>query len=183
MRDGTFGVTADCPPLAEELITAVETHAFEPLEQLCWRNSDLDFHAIDNLLQSLMEPPPVQGLTRGQDATDVMTLAALSLDPDIRRAADSRTATRLLWDACQIPDFRKLANDWHTKLCARVFTYLRTDRMLPVDWIAGQFEGLDKTDGDIDTLMQRLADVRIWAYITARPDWDARRDPLAEPRP
>jgi ATP-dependent RNA helicase SUPV3L1/SUV3 len=171
MRDGTFGVTANCPPLADELVSAVESHAFEPLEQLCWRNSDLDFQSIDHLLQSLVEPPPVQGLTRGQDATDVMTLAALSLDPDIRRAADGRTAMRMLWDACQIPDFRKLANDWHAKLCARVFMHLRTEKMLPVDWIAGQFEGLDKTEGDIDTLMQRLADVRVWAYITARPDW------------
>jgi ATP-dependent RNA helicase SUPV3L1/SUV3 len=171
MRDGTFGVTANCPPLADELVSAVESHAFEPLEQLCWRNSDLDFQSIDHLLQSLVEPPPVPGLTRGQDATDVMTLAALSLDPDIRRAADGRTATRMLWEACQIPDFRKLANDWHAKLCARIFTHLRTEKMLPVDWIAGQFEGLDKTEGDIDTLMQRLADVRVWAYITARPDW------------
>jgi ATP-dependent RNA helicase SUPV3L1/SUV3 len=171
MRDGTFGVTANCPPLADELVNAVESHAFEPLEQLCWRNSDLDFQSIDHLLQSLMEPPPVQGLTRGQDATDVMTLAALSLDAEIRRAADGRNATRMLWEACQIPDFRKLANDWHAKLCARVFLHLRTEKVLPVDWISGQFEGLDKTEGDIDTLMQRLADVRVWAYITARPDW------------
>jgi len=171
MRDGTFGVTADCPPLADELVTAVETHAFDALEQLCWRNADLDFRAIDTLLESLMQPPPVQGLTRGHDATDIQTLAALSLDPDIRRAAAGRAATRLLWDACQIPDFRKLANDWHMKLCARVFTHLRTESVLPVDWIASQFEGLDKTEGDIDTLMQRLADVRVWAYITARPDW------------
>jgi ATP-dependent RNA helicase SUPV3L1/SUV3 len=171
MRDGTFGVTANCPPLADELVSAVESHAFEPLEQLCWRNSDLSFQSIDHLLQSLVEPPPVQGLTRGQDATDVMTLAALSMDAEIRRAADGRNATRMLWEACQIPDFRKLANDWHSKLCARVFMHLRTEKMLPVDWIAGQFEGLDKTEGDIDTLMQRLADVRVWAYITARPDW------------
>ena len=171
MRDGTFGVTADCPPLPDELVTAVETHAFEPLEQLCWRNSDLDFSGIDHLLASLIEPPPVPALTRGQDATDVMTLAALSLDPEIRAAAAGRAATRLLWDACQIPDFRKLANDWHAKLCTKVFLYLRHDKVLPVDWIATQFEGLDKTEGDIDTLMQRLADVRVWAYIAARADW------------
>jgi ATP-dependent RNA helicase SUPV3L1/SUV3 len=171
MRDGTFGVTANAPPLADELVNAVESHAFESLEQLCWRNNDLDFQSIDQLLKSLMEPPPVQGLTRGQDATDVITLASLSLDADIRRAAAGRAASRMLWDACQIPDFRKLANDWHAKLCARIFMHLRTDKFLPVDWIAGQFEGLDKTDGDIDTLMQRLADVRVWAYITARADW------------
>jgi ATP-dependent RNA helicase SUPV3L1/SUV3 len=171
MRDGTFGVTAACPPLAEELVSAVESHAFEPLEQLCWRNAALDFSSIDHLLRSLIEPPPVPGLVRGQDATDVMTLAALSLDGEIRRAAEGRAATRLLWEACQIPDFRKLANDWHAKLCAKVFMHLRREKMLPVDWIAGQFAGLDKTEGDIDTLMQRLADVRVWAYITARADW------------
>jgi ATP-dependent RNA helicase SUPV3L1/SUV3 len=171
MRDGTFGVTADCPPLADELVNAVESHAFESLEQLCWRNADLDFASPDELLNSLMAPPPKTGLVRGQDATDLLTLAVLNADAEIRREASGRAATRLLWEACQIPDFRKLATDTHAKLCARVFTHLRRDQVLPVDWIAREFEALDKTEGDIDTLMQRLADVRVWAYITARADW------------
>ncbi len=171
MRDGTFGVTANCPPLADELIKAVEAHAFEPLEQLFWRNSSLDFSSIDFLVQSLTASAPAPGLVKGNDATDVETLAALSLDPDIRKLAQGRSATRLLWEACQIPDFRKLATDQHAKLCARVFTHLRRDTVLPVSWIGGEFEVLDKTEGDIDTLMQRLADVRVWAYITARADW------------
>ena len=85
MRDGTFGVTADCPPLGEELVTAVETHAFEPLEQLCWRNSALDFSSVNALLDSLMAPPAQPGLVRGQDATDLLTLAALHNDADIAR--------------------------------------------------------------------------------------------------
>jgi ATP-dependent RNA helicase SUPV3L1/SUV3 len=171
MRDGTFGVTADCPPLADELVNAVESHAFEPLEQLCWRNAALDFSSVDHLLDSLMAPPPKPGLIRGQEATDVQTLVALNADAEIRQAAAGRSAVRLLWEACQIPDFRKLATDHHAKLCARVFTHLRTEQNLPVDWIAREFDALDKTEGDIDTLMQRLADVRIWAYITARADW------------
>jgi ATP-dependent RNA helicase SUPV3L1/SUV3 len=170
MRDGTFGVTAACPPLGDELVNAVESHAFEALEQICWRNSELDFSSIDHLLDALTKSPPAPGLVKGNDATDVMTLAALGLDSDIRRAASGRVATKMLWEACQIPDFRKLANDWHAKLCARVFMHLRIDKALPVDWIAAQFEGLDKTEGDIDTLMQRLADVRVWAYITAAGD-------------
>ena len=171
MRDGTFGVTANCPPLADELVKAVESHAFEPLEQLFWRNSSLDFASIDHLLQSLVESPPAQGLAKGNDAVDVLTLAALGHDVEIRRLAHGRAATRLLWEACQIPDFRKLATDHHAKLCARVFTHLRRENTLPTAWIAAEFEGLDKVEGDIDTLMQRLADVRVWAYITARSDW------------
>jgi ATP-dependent RNA helicase SUPV3L1/SUV3 len=171
MRDGTFGVTANCPPLADELVKAVEAHAFEPLEQLFWRNSSLDFSSIDFLIQSLTTAPPAPGLVKGNDATDVETLAALSLDPEIRKLTEGRSATRLLWEACQIPDFRKLATDQHAKLCARVFTHLRRDHVLPAAWIGAEFEMLDKTEGDIDTLMQRLADVRVWAYITARGDW------------
>jgi ATP-dependent RNA helicase SUPV3L1/SUV3 len=171
MRDGTFGVTANCPPFTDELVNAVESHALEPLEQLCWRNADLDFGSVDTLLASLMAPPPRAGLVRGQDAVDVLTLAALGQDAEIRRLAQGRNAMRLLWDACQIPDFRKLATDHHSRLCARVFTHLRTDGVLPVGWIAAEFDNLDKTEGEIDTLMQRLADVRVWAYITARADW------------
>jgi len=171
MRDGTFGVTADCPPLEEELVNEVEAHQFAPLEQLCWRNSDIDFASPDQLLESLLLPPPVPGLVRGQDATDVLTLAALSGDAEIRYAARGRSATRLLWEACQIPDFRKLATDDHIKLCRTIFTHLRHRKVLPADWVGAEIEALDKIEGDIDSLMQRLADVRVWAYITAKAEW------------
>jgi len=171
MRDGTFGTTGRCRPLTEELVTAVETHAFEPLEQLAWRNASLDYASIDALLASLLAAPDRQGLTRGHDASDLLTLSTLSGDAAIRNRARSPRAVHLLWEACQIPDFRKLATDAHTKLCARVFQHLLDDGALPEDWVAAQIAVLGRTDGDIDTLMQRLADVRIWAYIAARPDW------------
>ena len=78
---------------------------------------------------------------------------------------------RLLWEACQIPDFRKLTDETHTLLCARVFGHVIKDGHLPTDWLASQIAALDRTEGDIDTLMQRLSGVRIWSYIAARPDW------------
>ncbi len=179
MRDGTFGVTADCATLGDELVASVEAHAFEPLEQLAWRNSELDFTSVDALLDSLTTPPSKPGLVRGQDATDLLTLAALNVDADIRKAAQGRAATRLLWEACQIPDFRKLATDAHVKLCGRVFGHLRGSKLLPEDWVRGEIEALDKIEGDIDTLMQRLTDVRVWAYITARADWMRDATPWA----
>src|SRR5271168_919816 len=77
MRDGTFGTTADCPPLDDEVARAVEEHSFEPLAQICWRNSYLDFSDLDALLASLTTPPPGPGLVRGNDASDLETLAAL----------------------------------------------------------------------------------------------------------
>lgn len=171
MKDGTFGTTTECPPITDDVVHAVESHTFDSLEMLCWRNSDLDFSSLDGLLDSLNAPPPRQGLVRGNEASDVETLTALSRDADIRKLAQGRRQMRMLWDACQIPDFRKLSDDTHARLCARVFGHVATGTTLPTDWLAAQIAGLDRSDGDIDTLMQRLSGVRVWSYIAARSDW------------
>ena len=171
MRDGTFGTTGECPPMSEELVAQVENHTFEPLEYLHWRNSELDFSHVDALLSSLSASPPGPHLVRGNDASDFITLQALSRDPDIMRLAQGRPAVRTLWDTCQIPDFRKLADETHTRLCGRVFSHIVRDQTLPPEWIAGNIAGLARPDGDLDTLMQRLTGVRVWSYIAARPDW------------
>jgi ATP-dependent RNA helicase SUPV3L1/SUV3 len=171
MRDGTFGTTTECPPMTDELVKAVEAHNFDALEVLCWRNSDLDFSGIDQLLDSLTAPPPRSGLVKGNDTSDLETLVALAGDPGIRAMARGRNGTRMLWEACQIPDFRKLADETHRLLCARVFGHVIKDGYLPTDWLGGQIASLDRTEGDIDTLMQRLSGVRIWSYIAARADW------------
>ena len=171
MRDGTFGSTAECPPLDDELVRAVEGHSFEPLGQLCWRNSVLDFSHVDALLGGLQMAPPVPVLVRGNEASDLETLVALARDPDIRGLARGRARVRLLWEACQVPDFRKIADDSHARLCARIFAHVVKDGAIPTDWIAGQIAALTRADGDIDTLMQRLSGVRVWSYIAARADW------------
>ena len=171
MRDGTFGTTATCPPLDDDLVRAVENHSFEPLEQLYWRNAGLDLSSVDALLASLQTAPPRPGLVRGPDAVDLQTLLALAREADIRSLARGRRLVRLLWETCGIPDFRKLADDTHTRLCARVFTHLAQDGAVPEEWLESGIAGLTRADGDIDTLMQRLSGVRIWAYIAARSDW------------
>ncbi len=107
---------------------------------------------------------------RGNDAADLQTLQALARDPEVRRLAHGRAATRLLWEACQIPDFRKLGDDSHTRLCARVFAHVTGGRA--ARRLAGAAAGhAEPADGDIDTLMQRLSGVRVCAYIAARRDW------------
>ncbi len=171
MRDGSFGTTGRCGLLTDDIVRAVENHSFEPIEQLAWRNATLDFTSIDSLLLSLAAAPDRIGLARGNDASDQQTLATLSGDAAIRAATQSRSAVRLLWEVCQIPDFRKLATDAHARLCARIFLLLREADRLPESFIAAQIAGLGRIDGDIDTLMQRLAEVRIWSYIVARADW------------
>jgi ATP-dependent RNA helicase SUPV3L1/SUV3 len=171
MRDGTFGTTAECPALPDELARQIEGHEFEPLSQIAWRNSDLDFASIDALLDSLAAAPPQPGLSKGNDAVDHITLNALAREPDVRTLAQGRAGVRLLWEACQVPDFRKIADDSHTRLCAKIFGHLSTDGRLPDDWVAGNIAALGNIEGDLDTLMARLATIRIWSYIAARGDW------------
>ncbi len=46
MNDGTFGTTIDVGGLDEETVDAIENHRFDPLHELQWRNSALDFSSI-----------------------------------------------------------------------------------------------------------------------------------------
>lgn len=171
MRDGTFGTTADAPTLDDDIITQIETHAFEPLKTLAWRNSDLDFSSVETLLDSLGAPAPQPGLAKGHDAVDHITLSMLVREEEIRGLADTASRVRLLWEACQVPDFRKLADDSHTRLCARIFTHLAREGRLPSDWVASSLAQLGMAEGDLDTLMARLSAIRVWAYVAARADW------------
>lgn len=171
MRDGTFGTTGDCKPLPDEMVDKIQNHQFEALKTLAWRNPELDFTSIDALLDSLAAPPPAPGLSKGHDATDHITLSMLARESEIRRLAQGRARMQLLWDACSVPDFRKLADDSHTKLCGTIFQHLATDGALPEDWMAAQIASTSNTEGDIDTLMARLSAIRTWSYIAARGDW------------
>ena len=55
--DGTFGTTGRCPPFDDELVRALESHSFEPVRVLQWRNSDLDFSSLGALQASLAMTP------------------------------------------------------------------------------------------------------------------------------
>jgi len=172
MSDGTFGTTADEGPLDPEIVSAVEAHKFEPLTRIGWRNTALRFNTVGALLHSLDEPPRTPGLVQTRDADDHQVLRALSRNAEVTALATHPGSVRLLWEVCQIPDFRKMMSDSHARFLAQCFLHLAgpTER-LPSGWIAGQIAQLDRVDGDIDTLMTRIAHIRTWTYITHRTDW------------
>ena len=172
MSDGTFGTTADERPLDPEIVSAVEAHKFEPLTHIGWRNVALNFSTVGALLNSLEEPPRVPGLVQVRHADDHQVLRALSRNAEVAALAAHPAAVRLLWEVCQIPDFRKMMSESHARFLAHCYLHLAgpTER-LPTPWIAAQIAQLDRVDGDIDTLMTRIAHIRTWTYITHRADW------------
>ncbi len=172
MNDGTFGVTGDTPPIDADLVTRIEAHEFDPERRVFWRNPDLDFRSVDRLLDSLTAPPPRPELRRVNEGDDITALQILSRDPDIRRLAGDPEMVRLLWEVCQIPDFRKVMGEAHGRMLGRMFNWLADgERVVPEDWIANQIDRLDRADGDISTLMGRIAGIRTWTYVAYRNDW------------
>ncbi|MEO0386227.1 MAG: helicase-related protein, partial [Pseudomonadota bacterium] len=169
--DGTFGVTGEAPALEPEVVAAIEAHRFTPIQKLQWRNADLEFGTPDRLIAALEAPAPGEGLVRGREADDLATLKTLWDLPAIRDRVRGGPDVRLLWDVCQIPDFRKLAVAEHATLCQRIFEFLHETGHIPADWLARQIQRIDKTTGDIDTLSRRLAFIRTWTYVAQRPNW------------
>ncbi|MEQ8441072.1 MAG: helicase-related protein [Alphaproteobacteria bacterium] len=172
MNDGTFGVTNTVKPPDEEIIRRVEEHDYQPVKEIFWRNRRLDFASPKRLYASLNDVPDRPELVRAREAEDQYVLASLMQDPEILKRAETRDRVQLLWDVCQIPDFRKVMPDHHASMVGQIFTHLSDrDGQLPEDYVAGQIERLDRVDGDIDTLTARLAHVRTWTYIAHRADW------------
>ncbi|MEJ1969861.1 MAG: helicase-related protein [Rhizomicrobium sp.] len=172
MNDGTFGTTGEAEALEEELVSRIEGHRYDPVRVLQWRNSALDFASLNRLLASLDEPPPMRGLAKARPASDFTALRHLAAQDDVLALATSRTGVHRLWDACQMPDFRKLSVDEHVRLVQSIFLFLMSDAgVLPDDWLARQIERLDITEGDVATLSGRLAQIRTWTYAAHRQSW------------
>ena len=172
MNDGTFGVTADVSGIDSDVIARVENHEFTPLKSIFWRNTELRFTSVEALRTSLRVLPPTQGLSRPPPAEDQLVLDAMLTDPVVLDRARRPARVRLLWDVAQVPDFRKLRPEQHARLMAQAFTHLTEhDEVLPEDWVANQVALIDRTEGDIHTLMDRIAAIRVWTYIAHRGEW------------
>ena len=170
-NDGTFGVTDGCEVPEPEMVEAIEQHRFAPIRSFWWRSRDTDFSSVEALLASLEAPPPLPFLLRKADAIDHRALAALAERPAVRERAVGARQVSLLWDVACIPDFRQSLNDDHYDLLATLYGQLAETGKLGIDMVARAMTQLDRLDGDIDTLMTRLAYIRTWTYVTHRADW------------
>ena len=170
-RDGTFGTTGRCAPFEPELVNALQNHTFESVKVLQWRNSRLDFSSLGALQVSLALAPAHESLTRAPIAEDLRVLDHAARDNDVRDMAHGEAAVERLWDACQIPDYRKIAPAAHAELVTSLFGFLMQKGRIPDAWFAAQVDQSDRVDGDIDTLSGRIAQIRTWTFVANRPDW------------
>jgi ATP-dependent RNA helicase SUPV3L1/SUV3 len=171
LRDGTFGVTGQVDSFDDDLVRKVEGHDFEPVKVLQWRTADFDFSSLDALKLSIEANAPVEGLARALPAVDAQALEQLSKDGDIRRLAQGAQRVALLWDACALPDYRRIAPAQHADLIASIYADLARRGHVDEDYMAEQVRRADVTDGDIDTLSQRIAQIRTWTFVSNRPGW------------
>jgi ATP-dependent RNA helicase SUPV3L1/SUV3 len=174
-RDGTFGTTGRCEPFEPELVNALQNHTFDSVKTLQWRNARLDFSSIGALQVSLALAPNHDALTRAPVAEDIRVLDHAARDAEVRDMAQGAAAVERLWDACLVPDYRKLSPAAHAELVTTLFGFLMRKGCIPDNWFALQIAQADRTDGDIDTLSARIAQIRTWTFAANRPDW--LRDP------
>ena len=170
-KDGTFGVTGNVKDLDPDVVEAIERHEFDSLQHIYWRNSDLDYDGPKALLKSLERSSGKSVLQKGRPSDDYLTLTNMMERDDVLALANGRDAVRLLWDTCQIPDFRKTLAETHQDLVAEIYKFLHDGNAIPEDWMEDHIRKLDSIEGEVDTLMTRISHVRTWTYVTHRADW------------
>ena len=170
-RNGTFGTTGRCAPFEPELVNALQNHTFDSVKMLQWRNSKLDFSSLGSLQVSLALSPGHEVLTRAPIAEDLRVLDHAARDGEVRDMAHGAAAVERLWDACQIPDYRRLAPAAHAELVTTLYGFLMKKGAIPDAWFAAQVDQADRVTGDIDTLSGRIAQIRTWTFVANRPDW------------
>ncbi len=176
-NDGRFATLAPLPPLSAAVTRAIEDHRFPVQRRILWRSRDLDTSSVDALAASLRQRPFAACLELQDGAEDSRALARLRQDSEVMARARDGESVGLLWEVCQIPDYRQLQLDDHFQLLRAVFLQLQGPRQrLADDWIRRHVDPLDDAQGDIDTLLARMAFIRTWTYITHHTRWvnDAR---------
>ncbi|MDX3883813.1 MULTISPECIES: helicase-related protein [Sphingomonas] len=174
-RDGTFGTLAvegGRGGFEEEEVEAIEQHHFPPLDHLYWREGAPDFSSVDALIASLERRPQAAVLRMAPQAIDLAVLKRLADEDWVRDRTRGTRLVQRLWAACGLPDFRKTGVEPHSRLVARIYRHLSEGMgHIPSQWFAEEIARLDSVQGDVETLSDRIAAARTWAYIAHRADW------------
>jgi ATP-dependent RNA helicase SUPV3L1/SUV3 len=177
LNDGSFGVTGDCKDITAEDVALIEGHKFEEIRTLFWRNSNLNFNNPLSLMKSLEEKPQMGWLRKIHECEDEKALKYFLKDKSFINLDFDKKLLSLLWECCQIPDFVKKTYGNHYEVIGNVFKYLSTGKQQITDeFMRLQLIKLDKLEGNVDSLSNRIANVRTWSYVSNKNNWTENQD-------
>ncbi|MDC0046699.1 helicase-related protein [Candidatus Pelagibacter sp.] len=172
LNDGSFGITGECKEITAEEVELLENHKYEEIRNLFWRNSNLNFNNSYSLLKSLEEKPQVEWLKKIHECEDEKALRYFLKDSRFLNSNFNNEKLILLWECCQIPDFVKKTYGNHYEVIGNVFKFLSDKKgRISEDYIRLQLIKLDKLDGNVDSLSNRIANVRTWSYVSNKNNW------------
>ncbi len=172
INDGTFGITGECGQLSSDEIERLEKHQLNKVNMLYWRNSDINFDSLENLISSLEKKTNHEFLKRINDCEDEKVLKFLIKNDKELKSKCSQNFVKTLWECCQIPDFSKKAYGNHIEVVKKVFEFLTSKSgKVTNDYMKMQLKDLDRYDGNIDTLANRISNVRTWSYVSNKKNW------------
>ena len=172
LNDGNFGITGDCKEIAAEEVELLEGHKFEEIRMLFWRNSNLNFNNALSLIKSLEEKPNTHWLRKIHECGDEKVLRYFLKDLKRFNIENNKETLELLWECCQIPDFVKKTYGNHIEVVDKVFGFLNSkEGRITNDFMRLQLMKLDKLEGNVDSLSNRIANVRTWSYVSNKINW------------
>ncbi len=172
LNDGGFGITGDCKEISAENVELLENHKFEEIRTLFWRNSNLNFNNPLSLIKSLEEKPHMEWLRKIHECEDERALKYFLKDKSFLGLKFDKKKLSLLWECCQIPDFVKKTYGNHYDVINNVFKFLSSEKAQITDeFMRLQLMKLDKLDGNVDSLSNRIANVRTWSYVSNKNNW------------
>ncbi|MDA9232234.1 helicase-related protein, partial [Candidatus Pelagibacter sp.] len=177
LNDGSFGITGDCKEITAEDVELIEGHKFEEIRTLFWRNSNLNFNNPFSLIKSLEEKPQMGWLRKIHECEDEKALKYFLKDKSLINLDFDKKLLSLLWECCQIPDFVKKTYGNHYEVIGNVFKYLSSGKQQITDeFMRLQLIKLDKLEGNVDSLSNRIANVRTWSYVSNKNNWTENQD-------
>jgi ATP-dependent RNA helicase SUPV3L1/SUV3 len=176
LNDGCFGITGDCGEISAEEIDLIESHKFEDIKTLYWRNSNLKFNSSSNLLKSLEEIPSQDWLKKINECEDEKVLKYFLKKNNFKIQHDNENQLKLLWECCQIPDFVKKNYGHHLEVVSKVFEFLNERGKVTNQYMKKQLQQLDKLEGNVDSISNRIANVRTWSYVSNKINWVENQD-------
>ena len=177
LNDGNFGITGECGKISSDEVEFIENHKFEEIRTLFWRNSDLDFNNSSNLIKSLDQKPKQDWLRRINECVDEKVLKYFLKDPIKHNISNEKNVLSLLWECCQIPDFVKKTYGNHLEVVSKVFSFLNgKGKKITNSFMKKQLSVLDKLEGNVDSLSNRIANVRTWSYVSNKTNWVENQD-------